>query len=166
MQRRPPDSYGNSGQGETLQARRSGHRTPHGKRGAAAKRNDLISTTYSLQNRMAISYFQSAHPLSYAQSAVQRRPPDSYGRSGQGETLQAFRSGTERSLHLYILTKNRMALACFESALSHNYAQSAVQRRPPDSYGRSGQGETLQAAPKRLTARPMESGWPQRNGTI
>ncbi|WP_367038407.1 hypothetical protein [Rossellomorea marisflavi] len=27
MQRRPPDSYGNSGQGETLQARRSG--SPH-----------------------------------------------------------------------------------------------------------------------------------------
>ncbi|MDW4528686.1 hypothetical protein FZC83_18050 [Rossellomorea marisflavi] len=45
-------------------------------------------------------------------------------------------------------------------------AQSEVQRRPPDSYGRSGQGETLQAQPKRLTARPMESGRPQRNGTI
>ncbi|WP_430482541.1 hypothetical protein [Rossellomorea marisflavi] len=41
-----------------------------------------------------------------------------------------------------------------------------MQRRPPDSYGNSGQGETLQAQPKRLTARPMESGWPQRNGTI
>ncbi|WP_317947247.1 hypothetical protein [Rossellomorea marisflavi] len=48
---------------------------------------------------------------------------------------------------------------------AHQLAQSAEQRRPPDSYGRSGQGETLQAAPKRLTARPMESGWPQRNGT-
>ncbi|MFW0781928.1 hypothetical protein ACM6N5_16810 [Rossellomorea marisflavi] len=45
-------------------------------------------------------------------------------------------------------------------------AQSELQRRPPDSYGRSGQGETLQAQPKRLTARPMESGRPQRNGTI
>ncbi|MEW4220389.1 hypothetical protein [Rossellomorea marisflavi] len=41
-----------------------------------------------------------------------------------------------------------------------------MQRRPPDSYGNSGLGETLQATPKRLTARPMESGWPQRNGTI
>ncbi|UTE73311.1 hypothetical protein M1I95_01825 [Rossellomorea marisflavi] len=43
--------------------------------------------------------------------------------------------------------------------------KSEVKRRPPDSYGKSGQGETLQATPKRLTARPMESGWPQRNGT-
>ncbi|MGD7049613.1 hypothetical protein ACQCU9_15415 [Rossellomorea marisflavi] len=43
--------------------------------------------------------------------------------------------------------------------------KSEEQRRPPDSYGKSGQGETLQATPKRLTARPMESGWPQRNGT-
>ncbi|MBV6682190.1 hypothetical protein [Rossellomorea sp. RS05] len=59
-----------------------------------------------------------------------------------------------------------MALACFEPAFSLSSAQSAVQRRPPDSYGNSGQGETLQATPKRLTARPMESGWPQRNGTI
>ncbi|MHC8523587.1 hypothetical protein ACPJHQ_23615 [Rossellomorea sp. H39__3] len=37
---------------------------------------------------------------------------------------------------------------------------SGVKRRPPDSNGKSGQGETLQATPKRLTARPMESGWP------
>jgi hypothetical protein len=59
-----------------------------------------------------------------------------------------------------------MVLAWFESALSHSSTQCAVQRRPPDSYGNSGQGETLQAAPKRLTARPMESGRPQRNGTI
>jgi hypothetical protein len=57
------------------------------------------------------------------------------------------RSETERALLLYILTKNRMVLAFFESALSHYYAQSAVQRRPPDSYGRSGQGENLQAQP-------------------
>ncbi|WP_442637034.1 hypothetical protein [Rossellomorea marisflavi] len=57
-------------------------------------------------------------------------------------------------------------LSCFKAAHSHSFAQSAVQRRPPDSYGNSGQGETLQATPKRLTARPMESGWPQRNGTI
>ncbi|MHC8520460.1 hypothetical protein ACPJHQ_03265 [Rossellomorea sp. H39__3] len=49
----------------------------------------------------------------------------------------------------------------FRTSTLPSYAQSAVQRRPPDSYGNSGQGETLQAAPKRLTARPMESGWPQ-----
>ncbi|MEW4225356.1 hypothetical protein [Rossellomorea marisflavi] len=54
----------------------------------------------------------------------------------------------------------------FQSAHPLSFAQSEVQRRPPDSYGNSGQGETLQAQPKRLTARPMESGWPQRNGTI
>jgi hypothetical protein len=29
-----------------------------------------------------------------AHSAEQRRPPDSYGKSGQGETLQACRSGS------------------------------------------------------------------------
>ena len=57
------------------------------------------------------------------------------------------------------------AIPCIKSAHPLSLAQSAVQRRPPDSYGRSGQGETLQATPKRLTARPMESGWPQRNGT-
>ncbi|WP_231579121.1 hypothetical protein [Rossellomorea marisflavi] len=105
---------------------------------------------------------------------MQRRPPDSYGNSGQGETLQAApkrltarplesgwpqRNGTVLSPPY--THKNRMALACSEPALSPSYAQSAVQRRPPDSYGNSGQGETLQAAPKRLTARPMESGWPQ-----
>ncbi|MEW4288777.1 hypothetical protein [Rossellomorea marisflavi] len=128
---------------------------------------------------MALACFESALSHYYAQSEVQRRPPDSYGNSGQGETLQARRSGsphapwkaggrseTERFLHLYILTKNRMALACSEPALSPSSAQSEVQRRPPDSYGNSGQGETLQAAPKRLTARPMESGLPQRNETI
>ncbi|WP_367080052.1 hypothetical protein [Rossellomorea marisflavi] len=58
------------------------------------------------------------------------------------------------------------SIPCIKSAHPLSFAQSAVQRRPPDSYGNSGQGETLQAKPKRLTARPMESGWPQRNGTI
>ncbi len=75
------------------------------------------------------------------------------------------RSGTERALLLYILTKNWMVLACFQTAHPLSSTQSAVQRRPPDSYGNSGQGETLQATPKRLTARPMESGRSQRNET-
>ncbi|MGX1266074.1 hypothetical protein RKD55_003878 [Rossellomorea marisflavi] len=52
------------------------------------------------------------------------------------------------------------AVPFYELPNAHQFPQSAVQRRPPDSYGKSGQGETLQAAPKRLTARPMESGWP------
>ncbi|MGX1262343.1 hypothetical protein RKD55_000147 [Rossellomorea marisflavi] len=46
----------------------------------------------------------------------------------------------------------------FRISTSLSIAQSDVQRRPPDSYGNSGQDETLQATPKRLTARPMESG--------
>ncbi|MFU8692393.1 hypothetical protein ACNA6I_21440, partial [Rossellomorea sp. FS2] len=39
------------------------HRTPHGKRVAAAERNGLLSTTYSLQNRMAISVLNQHIPL-------------------------------------------------------------------------------------------------------
>ncbi|MGX1266095.1 hypothetical protein RKD55_003899 [Rossellomorea marisflavi] len=62
--------------------------------------------------------------------------------------------------------KGRMTIPCIKSAHPLSFAQSAVQRRPPDYYGRSGQGETLQATPKQFTAHPMESGWPQRNGTI
>ncbi|WP_231888737.1 hypothetical protein, partial [Rossellomorea marisflavi] len=66
-----------------VQRAEAAHRTPHGKRVAAAERNDLLSTTYPLQEQDSnFSCFESAHPLSYAQSEVQRRPPDSYGRSG------------------------------------------------------------------------------------
>ncbi|MEW4220971.1 hypothetical protein [Rossellomorea marisflavi] len=96
---------------------------------------------------------------------MQRRPPDSYGNSGQGETLQAQpkrltarpmesgwpqRNGTI-SYPPYTHSKKRMAIPCFQSSHHPSFAQSEVQRRPPDSYGRSGLGETLQAAPKRLT---------------
>ncbi|MEW4221255.1 hypothetical protein [Rossellomorea marisflavi] len=37
---------------------------------------------------------QKAFTNPNAHSAVKRRPPDSYGKSGQGETLQACRSGS------------------------------------------------------------------------
>ncbi|MFW0782370.1 hypothetical protein ACM6N5_19145 [Rossellomorea marisflavi] len=68
------------------------------------------------------------------------------------------RSGTERSF-------SPPNLVDCQTVITLPLPHSAVQRRPPASYGNSGQGETLQAQPKRLTARPMESGWPQRNGT-
>ncbi|WP_367080461.1 hypothetical protein [Rossellomorea marisflavi] len=111
------------------------------------------------------SIFQISTSPSSTQSAVQRRPPDSYGNSGQGETLQAQpkrltarpmesgwpqRNGTI-SYPPYTHSKKRMAIPCFQSSHHPSFAQSEVQRRPPDSYGRSGLGETLQAAPKRLT---------------
>ncbi len=76
--------------------------------------------------RAVIEY--NAHQ--FAQSAVQRRPPDSYGKSGQGETLQACRSGsphapwkaggrsgTERPILPAIPFENRMLIPCFEIAL-------------------------------------------------
>ncbi|WP_347321492.1 hypothetical protein [Rossellomorea sp. RS05] len=48
VQRRPPDSYWRSGQGEDpAGAAEAAHRTPHGKREAAAKRNGLFTSTYS-----------------------------------------------------------------------------------------------------------------------
>ncbi|WP_442636857.1 hypothetical protein [Rossellomorea marisflavi] len=87
---------------------------------------------------------------------MQKRTTDSRGNNGQARPCK--RSGTERSF-------SPPNLVDCQTVITHPNLHSAVQRRPSDSYGNSGQGETLQAQPKRLTARPMESGWPQRNGT-
>ncbi|KML34608.1 hypothetical protein VL12_04280 [Rossellomorea marisflavi] len=84
------------------------------------EQNGFAFTTYSLQKQEGDFPFQISTFLSFAQSEVQRRPPDSYGNSGQGETLQARRSGsphapwkaggrseTERSNLLHTLIKKR-----------------------------------------------------------
>ncbi|WJV19263.1 hypothetical protein QU593_01775 [Rossellomorea marisflavi] len=108
------------------------------------------------------------------------------GKEGEVETLQAAAEAAQapsppesghpqrNEMSYPLLTKaiKRMGVnwhliyMCLIIRDQHLYiTKSEEQRRPPDSYGKSGQGETLQATPKRLTARPMESGWPQRNGT-
>ncbi|WP_372906982.1 hypothetical protein [Rossellomorea marisflavi] len=43
-------------------------------------------------------------------------------------------------------------------AFTHPVPHSAVQQRPPDSYGKSVQGESTLA--EAAHASPMESGWP------
>ncbi|UKS65052.1 hypothetical protein [Rossellomorea marisflavi] len=119
-------------------------------------------------------------------SEEQRRLADSCGKRGKVETLQAAAEAAQapsppesghpqRNETSYpLLTKAikrigvnwHLIYMCLIIRDQHLYiTKSEEQRRPPDSYGKSGQGETLQATPKQLTARPMESGWPQRNGT-
>ncbi|WP_430495383.1 hypothetical protein, partial [Rossellomorea marisflavi] len=159
VQRRPPDSYGNSGQGETLEAQPK-RLTARPMESGWPQRNETVSSPPHIHYKTGWRYpcFQSSHPLSYAQSEVQQRPPDSYGDSGQGESLQARRSGsphapwktdnrseTEQSRLHHILNTKEDGDSLFQSAYPLSYAQSEVQRRPPDSYGNSGLGETLQA---------------------
>ncbi|VXB33933.1 hypothetical protein BACI349Y_290030 [Bacillus sp. 349Y] len=58
--------------------------------------------------------YQKAFTNPDAHSAEQRRPPDSYGKSGKGETLQACRSGSPQS-HV------SQATPAEEKALLHPY---------------------------------------------
>ncbi len=46
------------------------------------------------QMRFYITRYDSLKTYQSSKSEVQRRPPDSYGSSGQGETLQAYQSGS------------------------------------------------------------------------
>ncbi|MEW5568419.1 hypothetical protein [Rossellomorea marisflavi] len=53
--------------------------------------------------------------------------------------------------------------SCVELVGYHSNAQSAEQRRSPDSYGKSGQGETLQACRSGSPHAPWKAG--DRSGT-
>ncbi len=146
---------------------------------SAKNRTVSYSPHTHCKNRRGISRFKLAHSSPSHRVKCSEGHPTPIGEAGRVKTLQAQpkrltarpmesgrpqRNGTVSSpLHTH---KKQDGVSMFEPAFSHSSAQSEVQRRPPDSYGRSGQGETLQAAPKRLTARPMESGRPQRNGTV
>ncbi|MBV6684368.1 hypothetical protein KV679_11675 [Bacillus sp. JRC01] len=101
-----------------------------------------------------------------AHSAVKRRPPDSYGKSGQGETLQACRSGSPQShVSQAIPAEEKACLPSipnekedYQITKTNPDAHSAVKRRPPDSYGKSGQGETLQACRSGSPHAPWKAG--------
>ncbi|MDW4528482.1 hypothetical protein R3398_19245 [Rossellomorea marisflavi] len=101
-QRRVADSCGKRGKVETLQAAAEAAQAPSPPESGHPQRNE---TSYPLLTkaikRIGVNWhliymcliIRDQH-LYITKSEEQRRPPDSYGKSGQGETLQACRSGS------------------------------------------------------------------------
>ncbi|WP_442636818.1 hypothetical protein [Rossellomorea marisflavi] len=119
-------------------------------------------------------------PLLYSytsQSAVQRRTADSYGKSGQGETLQAcrsgsphapwkvaIRSGTEQTIPFFTPHKKGVRGRSSTTTLVHTTECSVAEdgRLPRESEARL---RPCRHSRSGSTASPQESGRPQRNET-
>ncbi len=106
-----------------------------------------------------------------AHSGEQRRPPNSYGKSGLNEnparlpkwlTAVPCKSGdpSGRESPSPSIPNEKED---YQITKTNPNAHSAVKRRPPDSYGKSGQGETLQACRSGSPHAPWKAGG--RSGT-
>ncbi|MCM2589992.1 hypothetical protein NDQ53_11830 [Rossellomorea marisflavi] len=90
-----PTPMGIAGRVRPCRLAEAAHRTPHGKRVAAAERNETCPIPYQIKNgwnlyHLILEVITTPKPL----SSVQRRPTDSRGNSGQVRPCRRSRSGS------------------------------------------------------------------------